>query len=305
MKTLDVGDFDAALRQHRDAGWRPVTIRPADDPAEVVLESPDGDRLMLRRTPLSISRADDDTAWHTGRAGMAYRDLIPDRWDGRYVASHIAVPAGGRLADDVHFHHVDFQFLAVRRGWVDVEYEGWGERLRMEVGDVVLQPPGIRHQVIEASPGFEIVEVGSPADHLTEFDPATTLPDRRSPADRTWGGQRFVFSTARDRTTDSWDHPGFIAADTGIGAATGGRVEVLMVDADPQRLAATRPARSLRFIFVMDGEVTVTLDDAAPIRLGPGDAITIPADSRELVSDPSADCRLLDVTTPAGVSLAA
>jgi quercetin dioxygenase-like cupin family protein len=109
-----------------------------------------------------------------------------------------------------------------------------------------------------------------------------------------------VFSTARDRPNDSWDHPGFVAGDTGIGAATGGRVEVLMVDPDAQRLAVNRPARSLRFMFVMDGEVTVTLDDASPIRLGPGDAITIPADIRELVSDPSKDCRLLDVTTPAG-----
>src|SRR5262245_23915123 len=34
-------------------------------------------------------------AWHTGRAGMQYRDLIPGRLGGRYIASHIRITEGG------------------------------------------------------------------------------------------------------------------------------------------------------------------------------------------------------------------
>jgi len=294
---IDVADLATAIEVHRAEGWRPVSIRPADDPAEAVLESPTGDRVTLNRTPLVLNRADDERSWHIGRAGMRYRDLIPDRWDGRYIASHIAVPNGGSVADDVHFHHVDFQLLAVRRGWVDVEYEGWGERLRMEVGDVVLQPPGIRHQVIETSAGFEIIEVGSPADHLTEFDPDTTLPDANAPG-RTWNGQPFVFSTDASRTSEAWDQPGFSAADTGIGAATGGAVDVRQVRVDPEGVGDLPHPHSLRLIVVMEGSVSLHCAHSADLLLGSGDAVTLPADSAERFYDPSNDCWLLDVTTP-------
>ena len=39
-----------------------------------------------------------------GRAGMLYRDLIPDRLGGAIVASHIRIPEGGPVGDSVHFH---------------------------------------------------------------------------------------------------------------------------------------------------------------------------------------------------------
>ena len=57
--------------------------------------------------------------------------------------------------------------IAVRRGWVRVVYEDQGEPFVMEAGDLVLQPPGIRHRVLESSPGLEVVEItlpGAPRD---------------------------------------------------------------------------------------------------------------------------------------------
>src|SRR5206468_1250390 len=62
-----------------------------------------------------------------GRAGMLYRDLIPNRLGGRYIASHIRIIEGGPVADWVHFHRIAFQVIAVRRGWVRVVYEDQGE----------------------------------------------------------------------------------------------------------------------------------------------------------------------------------
>jgi quercetin dioxygenase-like cupin family protein len=289
----DVADLATEIDTLRGRGWRPLSIRPADDPAEAVLEAPDGRRVRLRATPVVISRA--DGAGGTGRAGMGYRDLIPGRWDGRWIASHITVPDGGLVPDDVHFHHLDVQLLVVRRGWVDVLYEGCGPAIRMEPGDVVLQPPGIRHRVLETSPGFEIVEVASPADHLTEFDHVTELP---GPAEngRRWGGQPFVHWRRRDAaTTEIWDHPGFTAVDCGIAAATAGRVSVRQVW--PADTVRTEPAvvPGFRLLVVMDGAVTVDIDGDAHGLTG-GDAITIPGAVTGRVLSPSADCWLLDVT---------
>ena len=46
---------------------------------------------------------------------MLYRDLIPSRLGGRYIASHITIAEGGPVADWVHFHRVAFQLICVRR----------------------------------------------------------------------------------------------------------------------------------------------------------------------------------------------
>ena len=37
---------------------------------------------------------------------MLYRDLIPSRLGGRYIASHITIAEGGPVADWVHFHRI-------------------------------------------------------------------------------------------------------------------------------------------------------------------------------------------------------
>ena len=52
--------------------------------------------------------------------------------------------------------------IYVRRGWVRVVYEDQGEPFVMHEGDLVLQPPEIRHRVLESSPGLEVIEIGAP-----------------------------------------------------------------------------------------------------------------------------------------------
>ena len=93
--------------------------------------------------------------WGIGRAGMQYRDLIPDRQGGRFIASHIRVPEGGPVPDYVHYHRIRFQMIYIYKGWAQVVYEDQGPPFIMKAGDCVLQPPEIRHQVLVCSPGFE------------------------------------------------------------------------------------------------------------------------------------------------------
>ena len=96
---------------------------------------------------------------------MRYRDLVPDRQGGRFIASHIRIDAAGEVPDYVHYHRVHFQFLYCRRGRVRVVYEDQGPPFDFVAGDCILQPPGIRHRVLECSAGLEVVEVSS-----TELD---------------------------------------------------------------------------------------------------------------------------------------
>lgn len=227
---------------------------------------------------------------------MTYRDLIPGRWDGRYVASHIAVPRGGEVPDDVHHHDVEFQFLAVRTGWVDVLYEGQGDTIRMQPGDIVLQPPGIRHRVLATSPGFDIVEVGCPADHLTNFDHEMTLPNGIY-GEHEWGGQQFVFSSPGD-FSDGWDHAGFVSDDSGIGAATQGIVEVRRVKTSDHSEVCEFSPFSFRFIFVMDGNIEITTANGEHHHLESGDSIAFPPVAHAVITRGSQDATLLDVLVP-------
>lgn len=102
------------------------------------------------------------------RGFFAYRDLGAREATGGSHAAHIirAVPGEGPKPA-WHTHELRFQLVLVLRGWVRFEYEDIGEVL-LEVGDSVIQPPGIRHREVEHSEDLEMLEVTSPAAFHTE-----------------------------------------------------------------------------------------------------------------------------------------
>ncbi len=293
-----------------ELGFRPLLLTPADDPSLAVLAGPgirlrldrnrpttpvtlvvEGEGPTLRapdgstviRTPprrlsvpdaapdLAVSHADADGVWVTGRAGMRYRDLIPSRWGGRFIASHIEVCDGGPVPDRVHHHDIRLQLIVCHRGWVDVVYEDQGPPFRMEPGDLVLQPPGIRHRVLASSAGARVVEIGCPAEHDTLFDHDLTLPTTDRRPDRSYGGQRFV----RHRASSPWTPAGgaadWVHQESGVAAATAGLAAVHLVrpgpGAPPGASLAVGHDGEFRFLFVLDGSGDLTLGpDPVPSR---------------------------------------
>ena len=177
---------------------------------------------------------------------MRYRDLIPDRWGGRFISSLISIPGGGPVPDYVHFHKIRFQLIFVKDGWVRVVYEDQGEPFVLERGDCVIQPPEIRHRVLEASPGLEVVEIGCPAEHETIADWSTELPNGVGDPDRMWDGQRFVRHVAADAASPSLANAGWEFCETGVGAATSGLAGVRVAASErhhrSQRGSLTTPS---------------------------------------------------------------
>ena len=233
--------------------------------------------------------------WVVGRAGMLYRDLVPDRLGGLVIASHIRIPDAGPVPDWVHWHGVRFQTIYCHRGWVRVVYEDQGDPIVLEPGDCVLQPPGIRHRVLESSAGLEVVEVTSPSDHQTHADDARVLPTVTLDPDRTWSGQRFVYHRAARATWHAHAMHGFEARDTGIADATGGLASVQVLR--PSGTRDTSPHThddELLFFFVLAGSVTLQQASAARV-LALDDAVAVPAGIPFALVDPSADLALLEV----------
>jgi quercetin dioxygenase-like cupin family protein len=304
------------LRLMRDAGagvapGRLLLLGAAAAPS---LTAPNGTRIDFAPAvpPLAIpeaapalivSRAADAAAWGTGRAGMRYRDLIPGRYGGRFIASAIAIPEGGPVPDYVHFHRIRFQAIFCRSGWVRVVYEDQGPDFVMAPGDCVLQPPGIRHRVLEASPGLEVIEIACPAAHETVADPVLALPNARFDPARDFSGQRFLRHVARDAIWAPWRAPGFLCRSAGMAAATSGLAELRVVR--PDGAVATPPARhdgELLFAFVLAGALTLEVDGAAPAPLGAGDSVVIPAGRDHRLAACSGDLEWLEVTLPAALA---
>ena len=181
----------------------------------------------LDRT-LIFNRFSGDASWTIGRAGMRYRDLIPGRLGGRVIASHIHIPSGGPVPDYVHFHRIEFQMIYCRSGWVRVVYEDQGESFVMHAGDCVLQPPEIRHRVLESSDDLEVIEVSVPAEHETFAEHEITLPNKTFKPDRIFRGQRYIRHIAEESSwTNLSDHAK--SQDTGIAKATGNKFSTNIV----------------------------------------------------------------------------
>lgn len=225
---------------------------------------------------LAVSRLA-EARWEVGRAEMLYRDLVPGRDGGRLIASHIKIPQGGPVPDWVHFHTVGFQIIYCWRGWVRVVYEDQGPPLVLEAGDAVLQPPRIRHQVLECSPGLEVIEVASPAEHATAADPDLALPTAAHRPERAFDGQRFVCHRA---TGAPRRRAGALEVrDLGIAEATGG-------------LVAARVARALAPAEIAGPAVGFVLAGAAG--WADGDAFHLP-DAQALAMARDVELLLVDL----------
>lgn len=111
-----------------------------------------------------------DAAFKTGlRSYAAYRDLNIEKATGGAVQAHVIRLLGKcdpKVVSIPHYHGVQFQMLYMLKGWMIGEYEGAG-RVKMTAGSCWIQPPGIRHQVIDYSDGCEMIEIILPAKFAT------------------------------------------------------------------------------------------------------------------------------------------
>jgi quercetin dioxygenase-like cupin family protein len=313
-----IGGHGTMLRLEADAETPPATLTlrllcdltnlPAETPRR--LTAPNGVMVELveAQPPMIVpagiqefvlSRNNDAKSWGTGRAGMQYRDLIPSRLGGRFIASHIRILEGGPVPDYVHFHKVRFQMIFCKTGWAKLVYEDQGEPFLLEAGDCVLQPPEIRHRVLESSAGLEVIEIGCPAVHETFADHNMALPTGRVLPERDFGGQRFQRHIAAKAKWTPWRLAGFEARDIGIAAATEGLAGVRVVRPlpGPTRVVGQQGGEFM-FLFVLRGSLDLDLDGEGAHRLTEGDSCVLPQGARYALTA-GADLEFLDVTLPA------
>lgn len=102
-----------------------------------------------------------------------YRDLgFASATEGAAVAQVIRfVPPCTDEVRQWHTHDVQFQMVYVIKGSITTEMEGHKPE-KMVAGSSWIQPPKIRHRVVDYSDDCEVLEIVLPADFETEMVPA-------------------------------------------------------------------------------------------------------------------------------------
>ena len=128
-------------------------------------------RMAKRAEPqrFSVSHLDEADFKTEGlRPYARYRDLGIALATSGLCQAHVIrlVPP---VTDDVrkrHYHDTELQLVYVLKGWMRNEFEGHGEQL-MRQGSCWVQPPGIKHTVLDYSDDCEVLEIIVPADFKT------------------------------------------------------------------------------------------------------------------------------------------
>ncbi|MEO8072185.1 MAG: cupin domain-containing protein [Acidobacteriota bacterium] len=310
--TAVISGYGVNLRLENSNENQPLTIHLIGDfSVETVREiySPDGVRMVLvddkskveipeAVNEFVISKLENENAWSEGRAGMLYRDLIPSRLGGRFVASHISIPEGGDVPDYVHFHKVRFQMIYCISGWARLVYEDQGEPFTMNAGDCVLQPPEIRHRVLETSANFEVLEIGCPAIHETFADHELPLPNAEIVPDKIYGEQSFLHHNAEKSVWKTSEIEGFETRDTGIKQATDGLADVRAFRAIADSRFSVKHSDEFLFFFVLKGNLRLSDGKVETYFVEKGGSFVLPADKEYLI-DADKSLEMLRVSLPA------
>lgn len=124
------------------------------------------------------------------------------------------------------------------------------------------------------------------------------MPDQTMP-----GPQQFTVSRADGAHFDPKGLRSFFAyRDLGIAGATGGAFHAQVIRAKEACTAGTgrhRHTLAFQFVYVLQGEVTFWYEGQGRVTFRPGDSVLQPPGIAHELESCSADCELLEITSPA------
>jgi hypothetical protein len=153
------------LRRGRGAAGKKRSGRSASAAKKTASKS----KSRVRRHTFIASHHRADAFEQGLRRYAHYRDLgIAGATNGMVRAHVIRMipPCDPAEVSKRHFHEVEFQMVYVLKGWIKGEYEGAGV-VTMREGSCWLQPPKIKHAVLDYSDDCELLEIIMPADFAT------------------------------------------------------------------------------------------------------------------------------------------
>ena len=164
-----------------------------------------------------------------------------------------------------------------------------------------MQPPGIRHRVLEASPGMEVVELSCPAEHATFVEHEMALPTGLLAPDRDFGGQRFVHHVGAAAAWVGGPAAGLERRDSAVAEATDGRAALRglrpgRADEAPVAVGGRDDGTGrYRAWFVAAGSVTVAAGGRPPVELARRGALVAPLSTSLALTAWSSEAEVLEI----------
>jgi quercetin dioxygenase-like cupin family protein len=157
------------------AKQRRVAKSPASrkaSPAKPVVRIVRASELAAAKLPLTPMRAHFATKENT-RYVQGRRDWL------QYLDPGLAEASGGRVRATLsaasgamttetgwHYHGCEMQIGYITRGWIELQYED-GTEVRLEAGDVMFVPGGVKHNELRTSADIAGIEITIPAEMTT------------------------------------------------------------------------------------------------------------------------------------------
>jgi quercetin dioxygenase-like cupin family protein len=207
------------------------------------------------------------------------------------VASNIKIAEGGPVPDHVHFHSIQFQLIFCTKGWVKVVYEDQGEPFILRAGDCVTQPPGIRHQVLEASDGLEVLEIGLPAEHMTTLDYQMKLPTGLNLPGRRYHEQKFCYHQQAEASWRQLMDSELLRCETTVITDSAGMaaVNVIKTEHAISQGITIQHEHVLQFYYLINGSATLVREGRESVVLHASDSFVLPPNLAIELSDFSAE----------------
>jgi len=116
---------------------------------------------------LALSRASQANYVSGRRAFFKYRDLgVTDATGGKLRVQLTSATQGLGQPTGWHYHVCEHQVVYMLKGWVDLEFED-GTKVRLQPGDSLMIPGGMRHNETGTADELELLEVSVPAEMKT------------------------------------------------------------------------------------------------------------------------------------------
>jgi quercetin dioxygenase-like cupin family protein len=105
-----------------------------------------------------------------------YRDLGLTDATGGLARAQVTCATDVMEETGWHYHICDVHFVYALRGWIDLQFED-GRTVRVNTGESLFIPPGLKHNETAISPDLELFEMSMPAKMGTvACDPPPHLP---------------------------------------------------------------------------------------------------------------------------------
>lgn len=266
-----------------DAAAEPAGTATAQEPLEVAFRLARLEEAQWRPAPEAL-------------APLELRDLrLASATDGALGAWHARVAGGGASVElDSHAHDLDFEFLYVLAGSIEIEHDG-AEPVTLTSTDAAMMPASLRHRAV-LSPDYEAIVFTAPGDL------GRLAPNGSAGTSGWWSGRAPLYLQDGERAFVPRGLRSFFTyRDLATVEPTGGRVGANVLRATQSQAQGTGwHFHSMgQLVFVLSGVAEVNIGGHGTVVTGPQDSMCVGAGVAHNVHSFSDDYALIEFCIPA------